>query len=134
MSFHGLVAGVATAVIGIALLGEGSSGLRAAQKTQSYAIIGGTVFQESGFALRGAALTITLKQSANPKFKFKKLDASSDSRGEFAFRVPTVAATYIVKASMKGFQSQEKEAVISGDQFAEAERMDVTLVLPPESK
>ena len=40
----------------------------------------------------------------------KKLQAVSDARGEFAFRVPPGAATYVVKASLKGFQAAEKEA------------------------
>jgi hypothetical protein len=59
----------------------------------------------------------------------KKLQSVSDSRGEFAFRVPPGAAAYVVRASLKGFQSVEKEASVSGE-----ERVEVTLVLPAESK
>ena len=36
---------------------------------------------------------------------------------------------YVVSASLKGFQSVEKEASVSGE-----ERVEVTLVLPAESK
>ena len=63
------------------------------------------------------------------KKKIKKIESVSDSRGEFAFRVAPVASTYVVKASLKGFQSVEKEASVSGE-----ERVEVTLVLPAESK
>ena len=91
-----------------------------------HAVVAGTVFRESGFSLPGAAVTLALKDA--PK-KAKKLQSVSDSRGEFAFRVPPGAATYVVKASLKGFQSIEKEASVSGE-----ERVEVTLVLPAESK
>ena len=91
-----------------------------------HAVVAGTVFRENGFSLPGAAVTLAVKDA--PK-KLKKLQSVSDSRGEFAFRVPPGAATYVVKASMKGFQPVEKEASVSGE-----ERVEVTLVLPSESK
>lgn len=91
-----------------------------------HAVVAGTVFRESGFSLPGAAVTLAVKDA--PK-KLKKLQSVSDSRGEFAFRVPPGQATYVVRASLKGFQPVEKEASVSGD-----ERVEVTLVLPAESK
>jgi carboxypeptidase family protein len=91
-----------------------------------HAVVAGTVFRENGFSLPGAAVTLAVKDA--PK-KAKKLQSVSDSRGEFAFRVPPGAATYLVRASLKGFQPVEKEASVSGD-----ERVEVTLVLPSESK
>lgn len=91
-----------------------------------HAVVAGTVFRESGFSLPGAAVTLSVKDA--PK-KVKKLQSVSDSRGEFAFRVPPGAATYLVRASLKGFQPVEKEASVSGE-----ERVEVTLVLPAESK
>jgi len=89
-----------------------------------HAVVAGTVFRENGFALPGAAVTLSVKEK-----KAKKLQSVSDGRGEFAFRVPPGAGTYVVKASLKGFQSIEKEASVSGE-----ERVEVTLVLPAESK
>jgi Carboxypeptidase regulatory-like domain len=91
-----------------------------------HAVVAGTVFRESGFSLPGAAVTLAVKDA--PK-KSKRLQSVSDARGEFAFRVPPGAATYVVRASLKGFQPVEKEASVSGD-----ERVEVTLVLPAESK
>jgi hypothetical protein len=101
--------------------------LNAADRNDApHAVVAGTVFRENGFSLPGAAVTLTVKDA--PK-KAKKLQSVSDSRGEFAFRVPPGAAIYVVRASLKGFQPLEKEASVSGD-----ERVEVTLVLPAESK
>ncbi len=95
-----------------------------------HAVVAGTVFRENGFSLPGAAVTLAVKDAPGvPNKKAKKLQSISDGRGEFAFRVPPGAATYVVKASLKGFQSVEKEASVSGE-----ERVEVTLVLPAESK
>jgi hypothetical protein len=101
--------------------------LSAADRSDApHAVVAGTVFRESGFLLRGAAVTLAVKDA--PK-KSKRLQSISDARGEFAFRVPAGPGTYVVRASLKGFQAVEKEASVSGD-----ERVEVTLVLPAESK
>ena len=116
---------LAAMLLGCALL------LGAADRNDApYAVVAGSVFRENGFSLPGAAVTLAVKDEVRvPKRKMKKLQAASDSRGEFAFRVPPGAATYVVRASLKGFQAVEKEASVSGD-----ERVEVTLVLPAESK
>jgi hypothetical protein len=95
------------------------------KKPQPYAVVAGTVFRESGLSLPGAMVTLTPKH----KPKAKKLEAVSDARGEFAFHVPVTPATYLVRASLKGFHPEEKESAIGGEG-----RMDVTFVLAPESK
>jgi hypothetical protein len=95
-----------------------------------HAVVAGTVFRENGFSLPGASVTLAIKDAPGvPKKTAKRLQSMSDSRGEFAFRVPPGAGTYVVKASLKGFQPVEKEASVSGE-----ERVEVTLVLPAESK
>ena len=68
------------------------------KKPEPYAIIAGTVFQESGFSLRGANVVLTLQ--GDPKAK-KLQGAVSDVRGEFAFHVPAKPAAYMVKAIEK---------------------------------
>jgi len=88
-------------------------------------VIAGTVFRENGFSLAGAAVTLSPKDAA----KVKKMQSVSDSRGEFAFRVPARPGAYIIKASLKGFQSAEKEVSLAGE-----ERVEVTLALSSESK
>lgn len=116
---------MAAALWGCALL------LSAADRNDApHAVVAGTVFRENGFSLPGATVTLAVKQSPGvTKTKAKKLQSGSDGRGEFAFRVPPGAATYVVRASLRGFQTVEKEVSVSGE-----ERVDVTLVLPAESK
>lgn len=109
-----------------------AAGLPPLKGDAPHAVVAGTVFRENGFSLPGAALTLAVKDAPGMpknKKKMKKLQSVSDSRGEFAFRVPPGAATYLVRASLKGFQSVEKEASVAGE-----ERVEVTLVLPDESK
>jgi hypothetical protein len=95
------------------------------KQVEHYAVVAGTVFRDSGFSLPGA--TVTLAPKDDPKAK--KLQAISDARGEFAFRVPAAPATYVVRASLKGFHFEEKEAAV-GDEG----RVEVNFQLMPESK
>ena len=95
------------------------------QAGSSYAIVAGTVFRDPGYAQPGA--TVTLTPRGNPKAK--KMQAVTTARGEFSFRVATEPATYVVKASLKGFRSDEKEAPVAG-----GERVEVSLTLTPDSK
>lgn len=100
------------------------------QVPQSYGIIGGTVFQESGYALPHADVTLTPTPDTNhPAVKLKPLQAVCDSRGEFVFHIPPVAMRYTVKAEAKGYQPSEKSVSIEGEQ-----RIDVTFQLQTESK
>ena len=99
-------------------------------KTESYALVAGTVFQESGYALPNALITLTPDPPADGSTaKMKKQQAISDARGEFVFRVPPVPMHFTVKAAAKGFRSQEQPALIEGET-----RVDVTFQLQPESK
>jgi len=96
----------------------------------SYALVAGTVFQESGYALPNAGVTlIPDPQGDNARAKVKKLEAISDARGEFAFRVPAGSMQYTVKVAAKGFQPAQKSVSVQGE-----ERVDVTFQLQPESK
>jgi hypothetical protein len=92
----------------------------------SYAVVAGTVFRDPGYALPDAK--VVLLAGGDPKKK-KLQDTVANYRGEFSFRVPPREAKYVVRATMKGFRPDEKEAAISG-----AEHIDVNLVLVPESK
>jgi len=95
-----------------------------------YAVLGGTVFRESGHALPGADVMIVPDpQPGQVPVKIQYPRAISDNRGEFAFRVPTTAMRYTVSAKAKGFEARQKPADIEGEV-----RIDVTLVLPAVSK
>ncbi len=89
------------------------------------AIIAGTVFRDPGFALADAKVVLS-STGEKPK---KLQEAATNYRGEFLFHVPARPAKYVVKAAMKGYRPEEKEASIQGE-----ERIDVNLVLVPESK
>lgn len=94
-----------------------------------YALVAGTVFQQSGFSLPGAQLTVTPDPEAKPSGKVKRLKAVSDGRGEFAIRVPPVPMRYIVSVRAKGFRGQEKQVTIGGE-----ERVDIFFRLEPAPK
>jgi hypothetical protein len=97
---------------------------------QSAALVAGTVFDQRGYALPGAEVDlIPAPPDESAPVKTKKLQAISNSRGEFAFHVPPGAMQYTVKAAAKGYQSTQKSVSVQGE-----ERVDVTFQLEPESK
>jgi hypothetical protein len=96
-----------------------------------YVLLAGTVFQETGFALPNAEVVV-IEDPPPPDTKHsraKKMQAVSDSRGEFALRLPVGNAHYTVKVSAKGFHSEEKSVTVQGE-----DRLDVTFQLHQESR
>lgn len=100
------------------------------QKNASYAVVEGTVFRDPGLAFPEVKVVLQLRDDA----KSKKQEAVTNYRGEYHFRVPAIAAAYVVKASMRGFTPDQKEATIAGGAAAGQERVDINLVLVKESK
>lgn len=94
-----------------------------------YALIFGTVFQQSGFSLPGARIELVPAGELQGGRKFKKLEAVSDSRGEFAFRVPVEEMTYKLTARAAGYLPQEKTTQVAGEV-----RVDVFFRLEAASK
>ena len=109
-----------------AVLLAGAAGIRAADQNKEFAVVAGTVFRDPGFALPEARVTLYAEAGAKPK---KLQEETTNYRGEFAFRVPAREAKYVVKAAMKGYRPDEKQASISA-----SERIDVNLILVPEAK
>lgn len=101
----------------------------AGQKNASYAIVEGTVFRDPGLAVLDAKVTI--EETGGKK---KKQETATNARGEFLFRVPAVEASYVVRASMKGYRSEEKEAKVAGGAAPGQERVEVNLVLTAAGK
>jgi hypothetical protein len=101
----------------------------AKQKTgkaaEPYAIVAGTVFRDPGFAQAGASVVLALKSTPAKKLQ----QQISSPRGEFSFRVPAGPNTYLVTATLKGFQTAREEIEIQGQ-----EQINATLLLVPESK
>jgi hypothetical protein len=91
----------------------------------TYAIVSGTVFDASGYALPDADAKLTFEAPA----KAKPLEAVSSARGEFVFRVPPGPAHYTVTVSAKGFESQSKTIEVQ-----DQERVEVTFQLDKQSK
>jgi hypothetical protein len=103
----------------------------AKKEERALALIAGTVFSPSGFAQRAAEITVAPAADGSPepptgkkKVKFKPLKAVSDSRGEFAVRVPGGPARYTVTVRAEGCKAVEKQVQFSAD-----ERQDLSIVL-----
>jgi hypothetical protein len=112
--------------IGSLLLGLLLSCIAAqAQKPKSAAaMLGGTVFRDNGFALRGAEAVVRAAAPSRGKSEWK---AVSDARGEFYLRLPPGPASYTVTVKAKGFRTQEKTVTYAAD-----ERYDLTFLLEAE--
>jgi hypothetical protein len=95
------------------------------RKAEPYAVVAGTVFRDPGFAQPGASVVLALKSAPTKKL----LQVISSPRGEFSFRVPAGPNTYVVTATLKGFQTADQEIEIQGQ-----EQINATLLLVPESK
>lgn len=96
------------------------------------ATLAGTVFRDSGFALRGAEVVVTVATpdapAASNKRKKKDIEwrAVADARGEFFLRLPPGPASYNVVVRAEGFQPQQKSVTYSAD-----ERLDFSFLLQP---
>lgn len=90
------------------------------------ALLTGTVFRDPGFAFPGVQVLLEPVSQGKTSVKVKKMRATSDSRGEFSFRVPSAAMRYTLKFQAEGFQPETKEVVVSGP-----ERQDIYVTLKP---
>ena len=113
----------------VAVLATLISGNALVAQKGTHVVVAGSVFRESGFSLPGATVTLMAKDMPKGKSLKSTLKATTDARGEFAFRVAPAAAYYVITASMKGFKTARAEASVAGE-----ERVDVTLMLSTESK
>jgi hypothetical protein len=89
----------------------------------SYAVIAGTIFRDPGFSLPGAEIALLPEKAP---LKVKPMKAVSDARGEYAFHVPPSEARYTVSVKAKGFEPQQKAAIVNGEV-----RVDVFFQLKP---
>lgn len=122
----------ASLILGFLLLSAGlgrwAAACCASGKPQPYALIAGTVFRENGLSLPGAQLRLEPVGESARNRRLRKMQAVSDARGEFAFRVPPEAAQYRLTAEAPGYQRAEKPVQVSGE-----ERIDVFFRLVPAS-
>ncbi len=98
---------------------------------EQYFLVAGTVFRENGFSLPNAEVVVIPDPPPDtPRPKVKKLETVSDSRGEFAFRLPIDSMRYNISVSAKGFRNEHKTVTVEGQEG----RLDVTFQLHEESK
>jgi hypothetical protein len=114
----------AVAVLVLVLLSAASF---AAEKkpAKDYALIFGTVFDADGRPANGVVVKIT--KVGDKKAKWERV---SDSRGEFAQRVPVGEADYLVRPQLKDKQAAEKSEVKVHVQ--NNERQDIAVHLNPK--
>lgn len=93
---------------------------------ESYAVIAGTVFRESGLAFAGAEVVLSPQ---TPSKKNRKQSTRANGRGEFAFRVPAAPMEYDLSVAMQGYRPETKRVKIVGD-----ERVDQNFLLDRATK
>jgi len=80
------------------------------KKDYSYALLFGTVFDESGRLVRGAGIRVSEKEGK------KRWEATTDIQGEFAVHLPAKAAVYLVEVGAPGFQGDRQEVAVTRDE------------------
>jgi len=103
---------------------SGSVSAKKKRAAAPQALVAGTVFHISGGSLRGVKVIVF-----NELLPKKKLRSVTDGRGEFAVRVPSGEAHYVVQARAKGFVPAEKKVRIYG-----MEKVNVNLILSSQDQ
>ncbi|MCC6585603.1 MAG: carboxypeptidase regulatory-like domain-containing protein [Bryobacterales bacterium] len=93
------------------------------KEREPQAVVAGTVFRNTGHALRGAEVSVT----SSERGKKGEWKGFSDSRGEFAVRIPAGGASYTVIIKAEGFRTQQKSVTVSAD-----ERIDLSFLMEPK--
>jgi hypothetical protein len=96
------------------------------RESSPYALVAGTIYRPPGFALGGANVTITTEP---PVKGSKPIKVVTDSRGEFAVRLPTSPSKYRVDIIKEGFKAEQRTVSVQGE-----ERLDLSIVLDPVSR
>jgi hypothetical protein len=97
------------------------------KKHPDYALIFGTVFDAQERPVAG--VRIQIRRADKKKAKWELI---SDRRGEFAQRVPTGAADYVVRPDLKDKQAAEKAEVKV--HIEKDERQDIALHLTDQEQ
>ena len=85
----------------------------------AYALIAGTTFRTSGFALPGSKVRLERRSSESGGVRLKALESVTDNRGEFALRTPVVPVEWTVRVQADGYQPQSRIVHINGEQRVE---------------
>lgn len=92
-------------------------------KENRTSLVRGAVFNADGFSLSGVKLKLVRVPNEEEAREKKKIDSFkaeyvSNSRGEFAFRLPPVRARYQVTAMLSGYKPQTKVVDVNEDEAA----------------
>ena len=98
-------------------------------KPQDYALIIGTVWGPDNRPVAG--IPVKIRRSTEKKFKWELM---SDSRGEFAQRVPAGAQDYVIQADIKTQKGQPKPEITVHITDNEREDVGLHLTEPPPKK
>ena len=114
-------AALAAVLLAVASLPGAQKNDKKKTRTIQQALLYGSVFQESGFSLRGARVMAFNTERPNIR-----KETVTDVQGEFAVRFPAGKARYTIEVSAEGFTSEKKTVEVAGD-----ERVDLTFRLSP---
>ena len=108
--------------------------IRLSKVSHRTSLIRGAVFDSVGASLPGVSLKLVRVATADEEKDRKKVDSLSlsyttNSHGEFAFRVPSVRARYRVTASLNGYKLETKFVDIN-----ENESVPLSFSLEPVKK
>ena len=113
--------------LGLLIVSPVTSWARRRKPPPEYAVVAGTVFQQSGFTLPGAQVTVTpVPEKGASGGHLRKQKTYSDRMGEFAVRVPAGAMRYTVSVKAKGWQPAEKTVQVQW-----SERTNIVFRLKP---
>jgi len=104
------------------------------QKASRSSLIRGAVFDSNGSSLAGARVKLVRVPTAEEAKENKKVgsltrDYTTNSRGEFAFRLPSARARYQVTAILTGYKAETKTVDVE-----EGEAMPLAFSLEPLRK
>ena len=85
------------------------------QGEEVFALLVGTCFSEKGFSMRGVSIEAEIQAPSTQNSK-KKWNAVTDSRGEFALRLPAGKIQFLVRANKDGYKPLEKIVLFSNDE------------------
>ena len=120
---------ILTAIVlisGLLVVAPAPAKKRKAEDPAPAGLIAGTVFQQTGFSLAGAKVTVIPAPEGGRSDKDSGETATTDARGEFAFRVPAGGVRYTVRVEADGWQPAEQVVVVELDQ-----RLDLVFRLKP---
>ena len=122
-----LLAGAVLLASLVAAAASGVSGDKKKKEAASFALISGTVFRETGLSLPQAEVTVVALNGAGKAKRSKKAVVVTDSRGEFAVRVPAMPLRYTVSVRAAGYKAQQRAISVAGE-----ERVELFFRLEPQ--